>query len=248
MGSLVAHASYRMLFIQMEYFSNGTLADLMQRRVGVSGVENMTYLGQIAEGLAYLHAKDVVHRDLKPTNIFVTHRRELKIGDFGLAKGRHPDSSSAEMQSVPRTYSRSVSRTATIPSPSPSSSSSSSSPPAHSSTNSGSDSSSHDHYTSHDTSSSSISEEDASEGEENETHGYGQSGRGDRYRPHGRSASDDETAVTALGRCGSTYYGCGSSAGEHSSVGGVRYTAALSRSVAWRWANRRTSTRLVLSP
>ncbi|MFQ6114299.1 MAG: serine/threonine-protein kinase [bacterium] len=41
---------------------------------------------QIAKGLAKAHAKDIIHRDIKPGNILVTEDAAVKIVDLGLAK------------------------------------------------------------------------------------------------------------------------------------------------------------------
>ncbi|CAK0897383.1 unnamed protein product [Prorocentrum cordatum] len=46
---------------------------------------------QILRGLLYLHSANVVHRDLKPSNILVNKNCDLKICDFGLARGYNVD-------------------------------------------------------------------------------------------------------------------------------------------------------------
>lgn len=43
------------------------------------------YALQLIDGLEYLHAENIIHRDLKLGNVFINHRMELKIGDFGLS-------------------------------------------------------------------------------------------------------------------------------------------------------------------
>jgi serine/threonine protein kinase len=44
----------------------------------------------VARGLAFAHAQGVVHRDLKPGNVWLTEDGTAKIGDFGLAVSLYP--------------------------------------------------------------------------------------------------------------------------------------------------------------
>lgn len=45
------------------------------------------FLYQLLRGLKYIHSANVIHRDLKPSNLLVNENCELKIGDFGMARG-----------------------------------------------------------------------------------------------------------------------------------------------------------------
>lgn len=45
------------------------------------------FLYQIMRGLKYIHSANVLHRDLKPSNLLINRNCELKIGDFGMARG-----------------------------------------------------------------------------------------------------------------------------------------------------------------
>ncbi|CAM9128390.1 unnamed protein product, partial [Lampetra fluviatilis] len=45
------------------------------------------FLYQLLRGLKFVHSARVLHRDLKPSNLLVNETCELKIGDFGMARG-----------------------------------------------------------------------------------------------------------------------------------------------------------------
>ncbi|KAF8940243.1 hypothetical protein EDD21DRAFT_369155 [Dissophora ornata] len=73
----------RTLYIQMEYCERQTLKDLID--VGVDPDDGWRLFRQILEGLVHIHSQGMIHRDLKPVNIFLDANEDVKIGDFGLA-------------------------------------------------------------------------------------------------------------------------------------------------------------------
>ena len=78
------------LNIIMEYCDSGDLnsfiCNLKKQNIYLTEEEIWHFFIQISLGLAYIHSKNILHRDLKPMNIFLTNRNQIKIGDLGVAK------------------------------------------------------------------------------------------------------------------------------------------------------------------
>ncbi|KAK0400238.1 hypothetical protein QR680_003415 [Steinernema hermaphroditum] len=78
----------RLLTLVFEYVER----DLRQYMDDVSGPLDMRnvklFLFQLLRGLTYCHQRRVLHRDLKPQNLLITSRGELKLADFGLARAK----------------------------------------------------------------------------------------------------------------------------------------------------------------
>ncbi|PRT54105.1 eIF-2-alpha kinase GCN2 [Wickerhamiella sorbophila] len=74
------------LYIQMEYCENHTLADLILDGLYRHQEEYWRLMRQLLDALSYIHREGIIHRDLKPKNIFIDEARNIKIGDFGLAR------------------------------------------------------------------------------------------------------------------------------------------------------------------
>lgn len=72
-------------FIIMQYVEGETLADKILRQP-LELSEALDVAAQAADALAEAHSRGIIHRDIKPQNIMITPRGQVKILDFGLAK------------------------------------------------------------------------------------------------------------------------------------------------------------------
>ncbi len=75
-------------YFAMEYVTGGTLAGLIRRKGRLPWEEVIHFGVQICRALDCAHRHGVVHRDLKPSNLLLTDKGQLKLSDFGLAKGQ----------------------------------------------------------------------------------------------------------------------------------------------------------------
>lgn len=73
------------LFVTMELLEGKSLHAVLHRQGRLNLKQTRTVLSQVAMGLSEAHELGVVHRDLKPGNVFVTDRH-VKVLDFGIAR------------------------------------------------------------------------------------------------------------------------------------------------------------------
>ena len=69
----------------MEYCHCGSLGSFIRSGNRLSESALRDIMACCLMGLTYLHAKKIIHRDIKPDNLFLSEQGVIKVGDFGLA-------------------------------------------------------------------------------------------------------------------------------------------------------------------
>ncbi|KAI0226283.1 ATP binding [Massospora cicadina] len=79
------------LVILMEYVPGGSIAALLSTFGPLEETLIRSFVRQILCGLAFLHGRGIIHRDIKGANILVDNKGQAKISDFGLSKQLNDD-------------------------------------------------------------------------------------------------------------------------------------------------------------
>ncbi len=74
------------LNIFLEYVPGGSIAGMLKAYNYFKEPLVRNFVRQILDGLAYLHGRDIIHRDIKGANVLVDNKGGVKISDFGISK------------------------------------------------------------------------------------------------------------------------------------------------------------------
>ena len=73
-------------YIANEYVKGQTMKDMLDFRSAIPIAEAVSYMIQLTSALYYAHQHNIIHRDIKPQNIYVMPDGTIKLGDFGIAQ------------------------------------------------------------------------------------------------------------------------------------------------------------------
>lgn len=73
------------LYLVMEYLEGKNLEEILKVIGPLPISAAMMIVARVADALQYSHQRGIIHRDVKPSNIFITRRGEVKLTDFGVA-------------------------------------------------------------------------------------------------------------------------------------------------------------------
>ncbi|XP_012674477.2 mitogen-activated protein kinase 7 isoform X2 [Clupea harengus] len=82
----VPQSAFKSVYVVLDLMESD-LHQIIYSRQPLTPEHTRYFLYQLLRGLKYVHSANVIHRDLKPSNLLVNENCELKIGDFGMARG-----------------------------------------------------------------------------------------------------------------------------------------------------------------
>jgi serine/threonine-protein kinase len=83
---VTAEKQDNVFFVVMEYVPGDTLESIIATEGALELPRALDYICQIANAVDHAHRQGVIHRDLRPANVFVNEQGLLKVGDFGTSR------------------------------------------------------------------------------------------------------------------------------------------------------------------
>lgn len=83
----------------MEYLNGGSLVDVVRQRGPLPEKDALGYVSQIGDALSYIHERNILHLDIKPSNVLLNDAGEAVLIDFGISK--HYDESGGQTSTTP---------------------------------------------------------------------------------------------------------------------------------------------------
>ena len=83
---VTAEKQENVFFIVMEFVPGETLEDVIARDGALEVALALDYTCQICNAVDHAHRQNVIHRDLRPSNILVSESGQLKVADFGTSR------------------------------------------------------------------------------------------------------------------------------------------------------------------
>ncbi|MBO6261554.1 MAG: serine/threonine protein kinase [Bacilli bacterium] len=80
-------------YIANEFIRGQSMKEMLDFRTSIPIAEAVSYMLQLTSALFYAHQHNIIHRDIKPHNIFVMPDGTIKLGDFGIAQAGGVDDS-----------------------------------------------------------------------------------------------------------------------------------------------------------
>ena len=93
-------------FVVMEYLEGEPLSELIMRDAPLPVERSLAIVKQVSSALGAAHSKGIVHRDVKPENVYLIRRGDqdfVKVVDFGVSKAVHTQEEGSEWQRLTRT-------------------------------------------------------------------------------------------------------------------------------------------------
>lgn len=83
----------------MEYLNNGSLVDVVKQSGPLPETEAIRYIAQVGDALSYIHDRNILHLDVKPSNILLNDDGNVTLIDFGISK--HYDETGGQTSTTP---------------------------------------------------------------------------------------------------------------------------------------------------